>query len=75
MPYQIVVDKDIFVSIELLVIYAPDIKFDKNDINRFFYDRINVSAKQMGSSYMRNTSHGQWSKVSGSPCFWLTVLY
>lgn len=74
--YQIVVDRDIFTSIELLEIHVSDVQFEENDPDRFFYDRINVSASLIGTkTYIRQTSQGKWNKKSFSPCFWMTILY
>ena len=76
-PYQIVVDRDILASIEFLEIYAPEVEFDEDDPNRYFYGDINIAGGFVGpKSYMRPTSQGVWEKVplSISPCFWMTVL-
>jgi len=77
-PYQIVVDRDILASIEFLEIYAPEVEFDEDDPNRYFYGDIDIAGSFVGpKSYMRQTSQGVWEKVpmSISPCFWMTVLY
>ena len=76
-PYQIVVDRDILVSIEFLEIHAEKIEFVENDDNRNFHGDIYIAGGFVGpKSYMRPTSQGVWEKVplSVSPCFWMTVL-
>ncbi len=76
-PYNIVVDRDVLVSIEFLEIYAPEVEFDEDDPNRYFYGDINFAGGFVGpKSYMRPTSQGEWEKVplSVAPCFWMTIL-
>lgn len=73
--YNLVVQGDVFVAIEELAVYSkgpdPKIKFDK-----YYYDRINVSATVTGSkSFYRKVSMDKWEKKSSSPGFWLTVAY
>ena len=77
LKYHIVVNKDIFVSIECLKEYTHGYDRKVNN-DKFFYDRIIISAKLLGSkSFVREVSQGKWIKpeMSKSPGFWLNVLY
>lgn len=75
--YHIVVNNDIFVSIECLKEYTHGYNSHIKNDNKF-YDRIIISAKLLGSkSFIKEVSQGEWIKpeMGKSPAFWLDVLY
>ena len=72
--YNIVLTNDIFLSLEVVAVYAKKNKLEpKNDP---FFDRINISGTMTGSkSFRRIVSLGKWEKIKTvSPGYWITYL-
>jgi hypothetical protein len=72
--YEIVVNDDIFISLELLDIFSHE---GSDHLSEMASERINISVALGKGYYNRKTSFGDWELKNNrfSPGFWVTVLY
>lgn len=76
--YNIEVQGNIFVSVEVLVNYISQGPDPSKKFDQYHYDRLDISGTLTGSkSFNRKISLGKWEKTPYhfSPGFWMTVAY